>query len=247
MATWRIVRKATNGMIYMTRRADLTTRQNVPARDLSDFIGSPAFPCVGAKSVAALGTLETFEGGAFGCPKNTSAIHSQLSQFGDTLEDSDGPLRSFGCVFDNARIMSEIDFEQALWRHLTWLHVEDVRRGIGWADGCSANPYSAEFGMSIAGHGYFIIGLHPGASRAARRFDRIAIIFNSQSQFTSLRADGRYATMQSIIRERERALDGDINPMLGENGQTAQAPQYSGRLVEADWECPFSQVAIDDY
>jgi len=100
--------------------------------------------------------------------------------------------------------------------------------------------------MSIAGHSYFIVGLHPNASRTARRFGRPAIVFNSQAQFSGLRADGRYSAMQSIIRARDTALEGSINPMLGEHGQALQAPQYSGRRVGADWKCPFSAVVVND-
>jgi len=45
--------------------------------------------------------------------------------------------------------------------------------------------------------------------------------------------------MQKVIRDKERALQGDINPALHEHGQDSEARQYSGRLVEASWTPPF--------
>jgi hypothetical protein len=33
-------------------------------------------------------------------------------------------------------------------------------------------------------------------------------------------------------------LAGSVNPMLARHGETSEARQYSGRVVEADWRCP---------
>lgn len=57
-------------------------------------------------------------------------------------------------------------------------------------------------------------------------------------QFEQLRADGRYRRMQAAIRERDMALQGSINPSLADFGATAEACQYSGRKVGAQWTCP---------
>ncbi len=92
--------------------------------------------------------------------------------------------------------------------------------------------------MSIAGAAYFVIGLHPGASRAARRFGRPAMVFNPHQQFDQLRADGRYAAIQTIVRRVEVAAGNPVNPMLGDFGVSREAAQYSGRFVGPDWVCP---------
>jgi FPC/CPF motif-containing protein YcgG len=104
----------------------------------------------------------------------------------------------------------------------------------------STNPESADFNICVGGTAYFVIGLHPGASRAARRFCRPALVFNSHDQFEALRADGRYQALQKVTRDRELVANGSINPMLGDHAQRAQAPQYSGRQVGEDWKCPFT-------
>jgi len=45
--------------------------------------------------------------------------------------------------------------------------------------------------------------------------------------------------MKGIIRDREVAQTGSINPMLNDFGDRSEARQYSGRAVDSDWECPF--------
>ena len=147
-------------------------------------------------------------------------------------------MQSFACLFRTGPVTSDEAFERQLWARLQALHDIDARAGAAWADDVSKDPGSPQFSMSIAGVAYFVVGLHPGASRAARRFGRPALIFNPHIQFEHLRADGRYATMQAVIRSREASTGDGVNPMLSEFGERGEAPQYSGRLVGADWVCP---------
>jgi FPC/CPF motif-containing protein YcgG len=95
----------------------------------------------------------------------------------------------------------------------------------------------------LAGHPFFVIGLHPGSSRLGRRAPVPVLVFNSQRQFTRLRADGRYAKMQAATRARDLALQGSLNPNLADWGSAPETRQYSGRAVEADWRCPFRRIA----
>ena len=39
--------------------------------------------------------------------------------------------------------------------------------------------------------------------------------------------------------EAGAALQGEINPMVDDHGQSSEARQYSGREVEEDWQAPF--------
>ncbi len=103
----------------------------------------------------------------------------------------------------------------------------------------AATRTSPKFSLSLAGHPFFVIGLHPGASRIARRFAWPAMVFNSHVQFDRLREDGRYTKMQKATRARDLALQGSINPNLADFGTAPETRQYSGRKVEADWKCPF--------
>ena len=210
------------------------------AGDVAAFIHSDGFPCVGAKSALALGTLEMAESGRFDQPPDYRAIRQRLKAFGDLFEASDAgdPLRAFLWGFTPGPVLSEEDFERHLWRHLQALHDLDASQACPWALDVSDDPRSPEFSMSLAGHPYFVVGLHPGASRAARRFERPLLAFNSHRQFAHLREDGRYGAMTEIIRARDAEAHGSINPMLGAHGVALQAPQYSGRQVPPDWRCP---------
>lgn len=148
-------------------------------------------------------------------------------------------MRSCVALFEGPCDTDERRFEAMLWSQLQRLHELDVQRGQPWADGVSRDPDDPRFSLSLAGHPYFVIGLHPGASRIARRFEAPALVFNSHRQFDRLRADGRYAKMQAATRARDMALQGSLNPNLADFGTAAETRQYSGRAVGPDWRCPF--------
>ena len=65
------------------------------------------------------------------------------------------------------------------------------------------------------------------------------MIFNLHDQFETLRADGKYEGMREKIMLRDEALAGSRNPMLTRHGELSEARQYSGRVVDAEWRCPF--------
>ena len=210
---------------------------DVPS-DFAAFIQSDAFPCVGAKSALSLGGLAVVEAGEFASADHDADIHRALTLFGRVVAEEKYRLASFACLFCHGPKLSENEFEAALWARAQGLHDIDAASGAPWADGVSREPDSPDFSFSIGGVAYFVVGLHPGASRAARRFCRPALIFNPHEQFERLRADGRYYTMQSIVREREIARHGSINPMLSDFGSGREAAQYSGRHVDRTWSCP---------
>ncbi|MBS7671771.1 YqcI/YcgG family protein, partial [Croceicoccus gelatinilyticus] len=62
---------------------------------------------------------------------------------------------------------------------------------------------------------------------------------NLHAQFEQLRKEQRYERIRQTILERDRDLSGTINPMLARHGENSEARQYSGRLIEDDWACPF--------
>ena len=212
-------------------------RTQIPA-DFAAFIRSDAFPCVGARSALALGGLVVIEAGDFTQGDHDAAIHAALVDFSSHSNEETAGLHSFACLFRHGAKLSEAEFEAALWARAQGLHDIDAASGAHWADGVSREPESPDFSFSLSGAAYFVVGLHPGASRAARRFCRPALIFNPHAQFERLRADGRYYQMQSIIREREVAQHGSINPMLSDFGSGREAAQYSGRHVGEGWTCP---------
>ena len=110
-----------------------------------------------------------------------------------------------------------------------------------WASDVSDDPGSADFSFSVASRAFFVVGLHPRSSRLARRAQRPTLVFNFHGQFEALRASGRYEKLQAAIRERDVALQGNINPVLARFGEASEALQYSGR---ASGGCPFHTRSV---
>ncbi len=153
-----------------------------------------------------------------------------MRRYGRTPATQRKEFQTFIAVFDGPRDLSERTFEAALWDRLQSLHNIDMANGTRWSGAADPDPASPHFSMSIAGTPYFIVGMHPNASRPARRFDYPLMVFNSHDQFEALRSDGRYQRMKSVIRDRDSDLAGNINPMLDEFGTTSEARQYSGAV-----------------
>lgn len=207
--------------------------------ELLAAIADERFPCVGAKSAMARGTLKTLV-----CHSITSAwddvrIHSELLEWAKAYRADPAGLRSLAIVFDGPRDLTEEQFEAAMWQRLQSLADKDEWRGQPYDRSVSADPDDPHFSLSFGGAAFFVVGLHPHASRPARRFPRPTLVFNLHDQFERLREEGRYERMRDKIIQRDVALAGSVNPMLARYGETSEARQYSGRLVDDDWQCPF--------
>lgn len=216
-----------------------------PSTAFLRHVGNPEFPCVGSKAALAQGAIRTLELAPLGARANDAQLLDGLAAFARHLAAQpagSNVVHSLVAIFEGPVDTDEMRFEALLWSQLQRLHLLDVRRGHAWAEGVSRDPDSPQFSLSLAGHPFFVIGLHPGASRIARRFDWPAMVFNSHVQFDRLREDGRYAKMQKATRARDEALQGSINPNLADFGTAPETRQYSGREVEADWKCPFHPV-----
>ena len=205
--------------------------QHVSARD---------FPCVGAKAALAKGTLNVLAANRIDSAWDDLRIHDGLLRFAAAYRDEPGLFRSFAVVFEGPDDLDEPAFEAAVWRRIQSLSDKDVWRGQPYDDRVSADPDSPHFSLSFGGEAFFVVGLHPNASRPARRFARPTMVFNLHDQFEQLRAEGKYEGMREKIMVRDEAVAGSRNPMLARHGEMSEARQYSGRMVEADWRCPFS-------
>ncbi|MEX2334961.1 MAG: guanitoxin biosynthesis heme-dependent pre-guanitoxin N-hydroxylase GntA [Pseudohongiella sp.] len=218
----------------------------IPNPDLGDsflqFIGSDTYPCVGARFALTRDAIETHEFGVLGDPSNDQVIFDGLSRFVTRIEsiaDDDDAVHSYVAIFAGPIDMTERHFESSLWTQLWRLHTLDVRAGYLPAEDVSNDTNSPQFSLSLAGHPFFLIGLHPHASRLARQFTHPVLVFNSHRQFNKLKADGRFEKMQTATRSRDIELQGSLNPNLAEYGDESEARQYSGREVELNWQCPF--------
>lgn len=202
-------------------------------------VADPSFPCVGAKAALAKGTLQVLACNRIDSGWDDLRIHDGLLRFASAYREEPSLFRSFAVVFEGPENLSETEFEAELWKRVQSISDKDVWRGQTYDDAVSNDPESPHFSLSFGGEAFFIVGLHPNASRPARRFPHPTMIFNLHDQFETLRAQNKYETMREKIMSRDEALAGTRNPMLERHGAASAAPQYSGRHVDDNWKCPF--------
>jgi hypothetical protein len=207
-------------------------------RQFSSFVAANDFPCVGAKSALHRNRMRFGSFGRLGDPDSAQGLVDALKAFSVEFEHPGASPVSFIAMFDPMDL-DEARFEQLLWQQLQSVHDQDHARGSGWDDTVANDPASDQFSFSIGARAFFVVGLHPAASRLARRAPFPCLVFNFHDQFVNLKASGTYGRMQTVIRARDTALQGSVNPVLARFGESSEARQYSGRAVEEAWQCPF--------
>lgn len=224
-----------------------------PASQLKEFVHdsfralvlNPAFSCVGAKSAIRRGSYRLCLYAEMGSSGTTVGLARDLSDFVEERDNLHGDFSTFVACFEEPVGIDEEGFEGLLWAQLQRLHEQD-RHHHRWDPSVSPDPEDPNFAFSFAGSAFFVVGLHAASSRFTRRFAWPTLVFNAHHQFDKLRADGRYDRFQEVIRNRERDLQGSLNPNLADFGTSSEARQYSGRPVEKGWRCPFQGPRADD-
>ena len=203
-----------------------------------EFVMREQFPCLGARATMGrnAGTVRVF--GSLGDPSGAMAIRDEIARFGDRVAKEGAGFQSLIAVFPETPAMDEIDFDERLWQQLQQVKDADSGCATG-AHPASDDPNSPEFSFSINGTAYFVVGLCPASSRVARRFTWPTLVFNPHAGFERLRAEGKYERFKKMIRDREVALQGSLNPNLADFGERSEARQYSGMDHAPDWKCPF--------
>lgn len=203
-----------------------------------EFVGDASFPCLAAQGALHRGDLDVHVYGPLGSPAASEALAADLAGFARRGPQAGG-LSAFVAVFTGRPPSGERAFEQRLWQQLQRLHDRDEPTAP-WDPAVSPDPDDPRFSFSFAGTALFVVGLHPGSSRLARRFRWPALVFNPHAQFERLRRGGRFERLRGVIRERDVALQGSVNPNLSDFGTTSEAAQYSGRdTTKSAWRCPF--------
>lgn len=224
------------------------TTPPIPVTPLAEFVHdgfralvlNPHFTCVAAKSAF---NRDNYRFGMYesdlASSEATEGLARDLYHFlreQDTMRHNG--FSTFVASFCGPVIANETDFERLLWQQLQELHELDAPLH-GWDKSVSDDPNDSHFEFSFAGRACFVVGLHPASSRWTRRFAWPTLVFNAHFQFEELRETGKYGRMQEVTRTRDRHLQGSINANLADFGSHSDARQYSGRPVEAAWQCPF--------
>lgn len=195
------------------------------------------FSCVAARSAF---NQKTYRFGMYpemNSAEATAGLCRDLFAFVQEQPELGSNFTTFVASFAGPNPVDEEHFENLLWQQLQSLHEHDTST---WDAKVSSDPEDRHFSFSFAGRSFFIVGLHAGSSRWARRFAWPTLVFNAHHQFEHLRKTGKYAQFQKTIRGAERRLQGSINPSLMSFGEKSEAVQYSGRAVEENWKCPFT-------
>jgi FPC/CPF motif-containing protein YcgG len=203
----------------------------------AEHLESNVFPCLAAKTAHARNQVTHVVSGDIRCGKDDAWLAKAIQGFASRRKP-EHVFHSLVIHFPDSVAMDEIQFEAALFARLQGIHNVD-RLDFAWDPTVSDDPTADKFSMSVGEQSFYVIGLHPGASRNARRLAHPAMVFNLHAQFEYLREQGRYDRLREAIIERDVVKNGSANPMLAVHGQSSEALQYSGRKIDGPWECPF--------
>jgi uncharacterized protein len=195
----------------------------------------PEYPCLGARSVFSRDRATVCVFDELSGPGVAEQLTDELEAFA-AATDLDEGFASLVAAFRGPAIEDEEHFERLLWEQLEQLHAADDEP---WNPDVSDDPNDPHFAFSVAGSAYFVVGLHPRASRVARRTPIPVLVFNLHEQFEALRETQRFERMRDTIRRRDEELQGSVNPMMEDHGERSEARQYAGREVGEDWTPPF--------
>lgn len=211
-------------------------KEQVIVDDYKKYVIKGQHPCIMAKSLFKMEnyTLKIYE--SMSDSVSLQLLINDLKTYLKQYNFDGTEFKSFIASFPNNHFTTEIDFENALWETLQSLHTID---DCEWDHRVSDNPDDANFSFSLGGRAFYVVGLHPESSRIARQAPHTTLVFNLHHQFDKLREMGTYQVVRDTIRKNDEQLQGEINPVLRDFGSESETKQYSGRKVEAGWECPF--------
>ncbi|AIA08118.1 MULTISPECIES: guanitoxin biosynthesis heme-dependent pre-guanitoxin N-hydroxylase GntA [Streptomyces] len=211
---------------------------------VEQFILGDRFACLAGRSAWRQGGITHRHYDLLGGAESARLMALDLAEFVNGANWSARSFTSFIATFERPRGVDELRFEELLWEHLQLLHETDAETHR-WADGYASDPQAKEFAYSVAGHPFFVIGLHETHRRWGRRPPFPMLAFNSHEQFAHIKGAGMWDRLAEKIRKQDIKLQGDINPNLTEYEELSETRRYSGRPKPADWQCPFAARETD--
>jgi FPC/CPF motif-containing protein YcgG len=207
--------------------------------DYIRFLTQQKFPCIAAKAAVAKNHIRCMVAHHMQCPADDEAILNFMYRFVDHYRASGQPYHSAAIFFRQPQNLSEEEFDTLMWTRLKALSVLDKKQ-YNHDPRVDEDPSSSKFSFSLKEEAFFIIGLHPGSKREARRFNYPSLIFNPHAEFERLRKSNRYDKMKEVVRKRDMEYSGSVNPMLKDFGEVSEIYQYSGVQHDEKWKCPLS-------
>ncbi len=189
-------------------------------KEYLSLLDSKEFPCIAAKAAFARRQVKSLVVGNMACPKDDADILQFLYNFVDEYRKSEDFYHSAAIIFSGPKIYNEEMFDDLLWQRLQAFHHLDAEK-FGYDNRVDADPNSATFSFSIKQEAFYIIGLHPKSSRQARQFKYPTLVFNPHDQFEHLKITSKYDSMKNVVRKRDVALSGSVNPTLEDFGKAS--------------------------
>lgn len=199
-----------------------------------DLILSGDFPCLGASSAVRRGNYYLDFYPALGTDAAVEECTRGLYELTKCFPLSECPVAILVAVFEGPLGLDEFAFEHLLWKQLYGLRL----RAPGNATDVGSQPAGRDIedpGFDFGDRDFFIVGMHPGASRVSRRFEWPTLVFNALTHSEKFRSEGHYDLMRNRIRARDFRPQGTPNPNL----DLLRTAQFSGRRVDDNWICPF--------
>jgi len=224
-------------MAIICTAADIKDDNKAIVNEFACFINNKAFPCVAAKAALERNQVVCMVADHMACSKDDGAILQFLYDFVDIYRGADTFFHSASIIFKGPEVLGEDAFDGLLWRRLQSLSDLDAGN-YSYDKRVAKDPAAENFSFSVKEEAFFVIGLHAASSRTARQFKYPALVFNPHAQFEYLRATNRYDKMKNVVRKRDVAFSGSVNPMLQDFGASSEVYQYSGRKYTSGWQCP---------
>jgi uncharacterized protein len=200
------------------------------------MILSAQFPCPGARTTFSRGTYRFGLFDEIGTKETATHLGKSLNRFIQERATWDTMYTAFVSCYKHPLPMNHEQFAQLLWSMLQELHITDL---VEWDPKYSSDPESPDFAFSYGGMSFFIAGMHSGSPRFARRFGWPTLVFNAHEQFDYLRTEGIFEKFRDGVRKKDTILQGHRNPVSTDIGTISEAIQYTGKIENSQWICPF--------
>ena len=205
--------------------------------EYSAFLDEKGFPCIAAKAALARNHVQSFVAIHMACPAHDEEILKFLYNFVDSYRTSEKSFHSAAVIFREPLNIDEGTFDSLFWQRLKALSSLDKER-YKHDPRVDSDPRSSRYSFSLKEEAIFVLGLHPESKTRSRRFKYPTLIFNPHAEFEKLRNTNRYSKMKQVVRRRDVAYSGSINPTLADFGEVSEVYQYTGVQYNEDWTCP---------
>ena len=180
------------------------------ATDFCDFVRRADFPCVGAKAALNRGGIRFVVGRDFTSAWDDLRILPSLHAIARDYRADPVPFQSLVVMWETGAPHDEQELRTGLVDAASSRSATRMTGSASMPDPRVAHdPEDPHFAMSFGGEAFFVVGLHPHASRPARRFIVPAMVFNLHDQFERLARRGpirQAARDDPRARQRDRRL-----------------------------------------